>query len=119
MPLAPLSIILSDGQKLEALKRMRKHYQDALEKVSVELTDVLTAQAEAEFLAAYLGEQPEIKELRAGAAKAEELEKRRQYLGKLIERLESVIPAAPDVHAPAPAGSTSGVQARPTGIRKF
>lgn len=116
MPLAPLSITLSDGQKLEALKRMRKHYQDAIEKITTELTDVLTAQAEAEFLAAYLGEQPEIKELRSGAAKAEELEKRRQYLARLIERLESVIPATTEVHAPAPTGAGAG---KPSGIRKF
>ena len=114
MALPPLNVTLSDGQKAEALKRMRKQYADQMEKIVVELTDALTAQAEAEFLAAYLGEQPEIKELRVAAAKANELEAKRQYLGKVLERLDAVIPAPTDVNVPVPSGAPKA-----SGLRKF
>lgn len=115
MPLAPLVIALSDGQKIETLKRFRARYGEELKKVDVELTEVLTAIAEAEFLVAYLGEQPEVVELRARKPEAEKLERRRQYLGMIIERLDQVIPQQPAVTAPVPnAGGKSG-----GGLRRF
>ena len=113
MPLAPLTLTLSDGQKLAALKRMRAFYGEALTKIEAELTEALSAQAEADFLSGYLGEQPEVKELRTAGAKAPELESKRQYYGKILERLDAVIPAQPEVHAPAPGA------AKPGGLRKF
>jgi hypothetical protein len=112
MPLAPLTVSLSDGQKQAALKRMQKHYSEALTALEAELTEALTASAEADLLAQYLGEQPEVKDLRALGSKSAELEKRRQYLGAILERLAAVIPVQPDVHAPLP-------NAKPAGVRKY
>ena len=108
MPLQPLTVTLSDGQKIAALKRMREGYQAQLAVIDAELTEALLAQAEADFLSPYLGEQPEIKELRTKAGDAAAKEARRQYLGKLIERLDQVIPAQPDVHVPLPTGAAAG-----------
>ncbi len=114
MALPPLTVTLSDGQKAEALKRMRKQYADQMEKIVNDLTTALTSHAEAEFLAAYLGEQPEIKELRLAAAKATELEAKRQYLGKVLERLDAVLPAPVEVNVPVPSGAPKA-----GGLRKF
>ncbi|MBN8526670.1 MAG: hypothetical protein J0M02_15155 [Planctomycetes bacterium] len=113
MPQPPLTVALTDWQKIEALKRVRERYQDELTKVEAEITDILTAAAEADFLAQYLGDQPEVKELRARKPDAEAKEKRRQYLIALIERLEAVIPKQPEVK-PALAGA-----AKPGGIKRY
>ena len=95
--------------------KTRELLREELKKVDVELTEVLTAIAEAEFLVAYLGEQPEVVELRARKPEAEKLERRRQYLGMIIERLDQVIPQQPAVTAPVPnAGGKSG-----GGLRRF
>ncbi len=121
MPLQPLTVTLSDGQKIAALKRLREVYQAQLAVIEAELGEALLAQAEAEFLAPYLGEQPEVKELRLKAADAAAKETRRQYLGKLIERLDQVIPAQQDVHVPLPTGAPAGGNsaARPGPIRRY
>ncbi len=116
MPLAPLSVTLTDGQKLETLKRQRAQYADELAKTDVELGEILTQLAEADFLAAYLGEQPEITALRARKTDVEAKERRRQYLGKLMERLDQVIPQQPAVNAPVPGGATTGKSA---GLKKY
>lgn len=116
MPLAPLAIALTDGQKIETLKRFRARYGEELKKVEVELTEALTAIAEADFLVAYLGEQPEVVELRSRKPEAEKLERRRQYLGMIIERLDQVIPQQPAVAAPVPTG---GAATKPGGVRRY
>lgn len=102
MPLPPLQATLSDGQKLAALKRLRAVYADELAGLEVEILEILTNLAEADFLAQYLGDQPEVVALRARKAEVETKEKRRQYLGKLIERLDQCIPEQPAVTVPAP-----------------
>src|SRR2546430_1570630 len=65
MPLQPLSVTLSDGQKVAAMKRFRTRYAEELVKLDAELTEILTSLAEADFLVQYLGEQPELVEMRA------------------------------------------------------
>lgn len=113
MPQPPITVTLSDWQKIEALKRTRERYQEELTKVESEVTDILTACAEADFLAQYLGDQPEVKDLRAKKPEAEVKEKRRQYLLALIDRLDAVIPKQPDVK-PALAGGS-----KPAGIKRY
>lgn len=105
MPLQPLAIALSDGQKLAALKRFRDRYQEELAKVEGEMTEILTAIEEAKYLGAFIGEQPEVAELKARQGEIEAKEKRRQHLGKILERLEQVIPKQADVHVPPPGGA--------------
>ena len=102
MPIQPIVVTLSDGQMMETLKRFRAKYAEELEKLDVELTDILTALAEADFIAQYLGEQPEVKELRAKKAELEVKERRRDYLGKIIDRLDASIPQLPAVSVPVP-----------------
>jgi len=116
MPLPPLTITLSDGQKLEVLKRYRSTYVEELKKLEGALTEVLTALAEADFLTGYLGEQPEVIELRKRKVETEALERRRQYLGKIIERLDQVIPQQPAVAVPPP--NAGGAGARP-GLKRY
>ncbi len=117
MPVPPLSVTLSDGQKVEAMKRFRVKYAEELGKLDQDLTDVLTALAEADFLSQYLGEQPEIVDLRKRKVEVEALEKRRQYLSKIIERLDQYTPQQKSVSvAPPNMGSGTGAQpARPGG----
>ncbi len=102
MPLTPLTVQLSEGQQREAMKRFRAKYAEEFTKLEADLTDVLTAIAEAEFLAQYLGEQPEIKELKKRQAEVETLQVRRQYLGKLIDRLDQYTPAEKPLAVGAP-----------------
>jgi len=113
MPQPPLTVALTDWQKIETLKRTREGYQEELTKVEAEITDILTACAEADFLAQYLGDQPEVKEMRAKKPEAEAKEKRRQYLLALIERLDAVIPKQPEVK-PTLAGA-----GKPAGIKRY
>ena len=117
MPAQPLAVTLSDGQKIDVLKRFRKKYGDELALLDAQQTEILTALQEADFMTQYVGEQPEVKEMRGRKAELDVIEARRQYLGKLIDRLDAVIPAQPDVHAPVPNGSTAG-GARP-GMRRY
>src|SRR4051812_31426612 len=98
MPLKQLTAALSDGQKLATLKRFRTKYSEELEKIEVEMQEIMTSLAEAEFLAQYVGEQPEVLELRARKAELDTKEKRRQYLGKIIDRLDQCIPEQPAVN---------------------
>ncbi len=114
MPQPPITVALTDWQKIEALKRSRERYAEELVKVESEVTDILTACAEADFLAQYLGDQPEVKELRAKKPDAEVKEKRRQYLIALIERLDAVIPKQADIKAPVP-----GAGGKATGLKRF
>ncbi len=118
MPLQPLVVQLSEGQQKEAMKRFRAKYTDELTKLEANLTDVLTAIAEAEFLAQYLGEQPEIKELKKRQAEVEVLQQRRLYLGKLIDRLDQYIPPDKPVSVSAPTGA-AGAAAKPGGIKRY
>ncbi len=117
MPVQPLTVNLTDGQKIDVLKRFRKRYGDEVEKVEASLVEIMTALAEAEFVTQYVGEQPEVKELRSRKAEIDAFELRRQYLSKLIDRLDSVIPAQPEVHAPLPGGAPAG--GRGSGQRRY
>lgn len=97
MPLPPLSVNLTDGQKIEVMKRFRKRWSDDLDQVQGQMTDILTALQEADFLAPYVGEQPEVVELRKRKGELDALEKRRQYLAALIERLDAYTPKQAEV----------------------
>lgn len=108
MPHAPLQVTLSDGQKIEALKRFRAKYQEELTKIEAELTDILTNLAEADFVGAYLGDQPEVTELRARKPEMEKLERRRQHIAMIIDRLDQVIPKQAEVHVPPPGAPAAG-----------
>ncbi len=119
MPLQPLTVQLSDGQKKEAMKRFRHKYAEELTKIESDLTDVLTAIAEAEFLAQYLGEQPEIKELKKRQAEVETLQQRRLYLGKIIDRLDQYTPQEKPVAVPVPSGVGGSVAPKPGGIKRY
>src|SRR6188768_947908 len=116
MPLQPLVVQLAEGQKKEAMKRFRAKYAEELTKVESDLTDVLTAIAEAEYLAQFLGEQPEIKELKKRQAEVEALQQRRLYLGKIIDRLDQVTPQDKPVTVAAPTG---GAAPKPGGIKRY
>ncbi len=111
MPLQPLTVTLTDGQKIDALKRFRKLYGDELAQVEVQMTEILTAIAEADHLTQFLGEQPEVKAMKAKQGELAALEQRRAYLGKLLDRLDAVTPPQPEVKAPLP----NGAQPRRTG----
>jgi predicted DNA-binding antitoxin AbrB/MazE fold protein len=113
MPLPPISVTLTDGQKVEALKRIRERYVDELKKLETDVTEILTQVAEAEMLAAYLGEQPEVKELRQRVPELEKKQTRREHLGKLMDRLEQIIPKQAEVAVPPPAGGKAG------GVRRY
>ena len=112
MPLQTITANLTEGQKIDVLKRFRRKYGEEIEKVEASLVEIMTAIAEADYMVQYVGEQPEVKELRSRKAEIDVLEARRQYLGKLIDRLDAVIPSQPEVHAPLPgaAGGRSGVR---------
>jgi len=114
MPQPPIAVTLSDWQKIEALKRVREDYQEELTKVESEITDILSACAEADFIAQYLGDQPEVKERRARKPEAETKEKRRQYVIALIERLDAVIPKQAEIKAPVP-----GSGGKSPGLKRF
>ena len=92
MALEPIQVELSNGQKLEALKRFYKLYKDELTELEDQIRDIKIAQAERDFLVQYLGEQPEVKKLTESAAGLDKLEARRAHIGKLLERLEGSIP---------------------------
>ena len=113
MPMPPITVTLSDGQKVETMKRFRVLYGDEMTAIEAKLTDALLAAQEADFLAQYLGEQPELKELRARAAEAEKLEKRRQYLAALVERLDQYTPKQPEIKVQL------GATAKPAGLKRF
>jgi len=118
MPLPPLQVTLTDGQKIEALKRFRAKFDEELSKLNLELTDILTNLAEADFVGAYLGDQPEVAELRMHKVDLDKLERRRQHIAMIIERLDQVIPKVPEVHVPAP-GTTGGGGGRGGNIKRY
>ncbi len=115
MPLQPLTVTLTDGQKIEVLKRFRAKYADDLKEADEQLTEVLTAIAEADYLAPFLGE-PLVADLRKRQPEAEALEKRRQFLGKVIDRLDQVLPKQKEVTVPPPA---AGGGARGGNVRRY
>ena len=108
MPLPPLTVTLTEGQKVEAMKRFREQYAEDLTKVESELTDILTAIAEADHLTQYLGDQPELKELKKRQGEVEALQARRVYLGKIIERLDQYTPQVKPVAVPSLGGGPAG-----------
>lgn len=110
MPTPPLAVTLSEWQKLEALKRIRERYHDELTAIEAELGDILTASAEADYIGQFLGEQPEVKELRAKRPEAEAKERRRQHLIALIERLDQVMPKQPEAKPSPPGGKAAGLK---------
>jgi hypothetical protein len=116
MPLPPLDVQLSNGQQIETLKRFRERYADELEKLEGEMKDILTARAEAEFISKYLGDQPEVVELRSRVKELDAKEKRRQYLGMIIDRLDAVLPKQAPVNMPVPGGDKG---AKPAGVRRY
>lgn len=103
MPLDPLQVALTDGEKIEVLKRFQQQYKEELEEVEAKLADLLRSHAEADFLVQYLGEQPEVLKLKETQDEAAKLEQRRQHLGALLDRLEQVVPKQADVALKAPA----------------
>jgi hypothetical protein len=112
-PLPPLTSTLSNGQKMEVLKRFRHLYADELTKIEAEMQNLLINLAEADYMAAFIGEQPEVVTLRASKSALEDKEKRRQTLGKLLERLDQMIPEqAPVAVAPPSASSTQKLPIR-------
>ena len=117
MPLEPLNVALSDGQKIEVLKRFQQRYTEELKKLEVEMTEVMTQLAEADFLGQYLGEQPEVVELRKRKPDLAEMERRRTYLGKIIDRLAQVVPAVPAVKVAPP--NAGGPAKPPAGLRRY
>jgi len=114
MPLPPLSVSLSNGQKTEAMKVFRKRYAEELEQTEARLTELMTNQQTADFLAQYIGDQPELAELKSGAEEVAKLEKRRQYLSALIERLDAYTPKQPEIKPVL--GDVGG---KASGVRKF
>lgn len=92
MPLEPIDVELSNGQKLEVLKRFYARYHDELTELEDQIRAIKTALAEYEFLVQYLGAQPEVKELTARESELERLEARRTHIGKLIDRLAQSLP---------------------------
>jgi hypothetical protein len=106
-PLPPLTNTLSNGQKMEVLKRFRHLYAEELAKIEAEMQNLLINLAEADYMAAFIGEQPEVVSLRASKVALEEKEKRRQTLGKLLERLDQTIPEQVPVAVSPPMASSS------------
>ncbi len=107
MSIEPLSVALTNGEQLEVLKRFSVSYTEQMETVDAELREKLIANAEADFLAQYIGEQKEVQELRCDPAEIERLEKKRQHISAIIDRLTQVLPAQPDVKVQAPAAKIS------------
>lgn len=114
-PLPPLTSTLSNGQKMEVLKRFRHLYAEELVKIEADMQNLLINLAEADYMAAFIGEQPEVVVLRASKTALDDKEKRRQTLGKLLERLDQLIPDQPAV-AVAPPVST---QSQKLPVRRF
>lgn len=117
MPLPPLSVTLSDGQKIEAMKRLRGRYAEQLAEVEVQLVQILTSLQEADFLSQYVGDQPEIVELRLRQGDCEKLEKRRAHLAALIERLDTYTPKQAEVKPSLGSGAAPG--GKPTAFRRY
>ena len=102
MPVDPVTVVLSDGEKIEVLKRFRQKYAEEVLSLEGELQEYLRFHAEADFLIQYLGEQPEVLELRSHDEEIQTREQRRQHLTAIIERLDQVIPKQGDVEVQAP-----------------
>jgi hypothetical protein len=101
-----IDVELSNGQKMEVLKRFRDHYRHELETVESKLRDLLTAQKEAEFLQQYIGDQAEVRELRPDPEELQVLGRRREHILKIVERLTQVTPEQPQVAVTPPAKMT-------------
>lgn len=102
----PIEVELSNGQKMEVLKRFRDHYRSELETIESKLRDLMTAQQEADFLQQYIGEQAEVKELRPNEEEVQTLNRRREHIIKIVERLDQVTPEQPDVAVTPPSKMT-------------
>jgi transketolase len=103
-------VTLTDWQKRDALKRVREQYQEELTKIEGELIEFLTRAQEADLIAAYLGEQPEVKALRPDPKEVETRQRRRDHLGQILERLDAVVKELPAVQAPPPGGGKPGIR---------
>ncbi len=103
MPIEPIKVELTAGEQIEVLKRFRQQYADEVDKITGELEVLLRSHAEADFVIQYLGEQPEVLELRSHGEEIQKLEQRRQHLSAIIDRLDQTIPKQGDVAVQAPA----------------
>jgi hypothetical protein len=119
MPLPPLNSELTEGQKIEVMKRFRQRYTEELQKLEAEMTDIITNLGEADHLGQFIGEQPEVVELRKRKTELDALERRRQLLGQIIERLDKYVPqqAALSVSAPNRGGTPTNKPAG--GIKRY
>ena len=102
MPLEPLQVSLTSGEQIEVLKRFQQQYTEELEKVDGEILEILRGAAEAEFLQQYIGEQPDVVELRGDQAKLAQLQERRNHIGAILDRLAATIPQQQAVEVKAP-----------------
>ena len=97
MPIDPIQVALTDGEKIEVLKRFQQQYIEEMAEIEVKLTEILRQHAEADFVIQYLGEQPEVKALKDNQEEVNTLEQRRQHLAAILERLEQVVPKQAEV----------------------
>lgn len=92
MQLEPIEVHLTEGQKLEVLKRFRQRFLDELDQLDGAIRSIKIELAEFDFVVQYLGEQPEVLQLKDRADELVKLNQRRDHLGKLLGRLDQVLP---------------------------
>ena len=92
MALEPIDATLSDWQKIEVIKRFHQTYVEQLETIEKELSALLTRKAEADLMASYIADQPEVVELRPEAA---EIEKLKSVVRMLINWLSDLSRCSP------------------------
>ena len=93
----PIEVELSNGQKLDVMKRFISAYREQLADIEAELRTLLTSQQEAEFIKQYIGEQAEVTELLPDPEQLATLQRRREHIGKILERLDQYQPEQPQV----------------------
>ena len=103
MPLEPIQVHLTDGEKIEVLKRFQQSYKAEMDELVAKLETHLRSHAEADFVAQYLGEQPEVLSLKSNQEEVAKLEQRRQHIAVIIDRLAQVIPKQDEIGLKPPA----------------